>query len=56
MIQQVIRLGYYSKAWKKAWEILFEKDKKQDFVLVRLYQMISLLNCIRKVLEKVIAK
>ena len=44
MIQQVIQLGYYSKAWKRAWGILLEKCRKRDFGLVRSYRVISLLN------------
>ena len=42
--------------WKRAQEILLEKGGKRDFGLVRSYQVISLLNCIGKVVEKVVAK
>lgn len=56
MIQQAITLGYHLKSWKKAWEILLKKAEKRDFVLVKLYQIINLLNCIGKILEKVIAE
>ena len=56
MIQQAIRLGYHPKAWKRARGILLEKGGKRDFGLVRSYRVISLLNCMGKILEKVIAE
>lgn len=56
MVQQVIRLGCYPKAWKRAWGILLEKGGKRDFGLVRSYRVISLLNCMGKVLEKAVAE
>ena len=56
MIQQSGRLGYHPKAWKKARGILLEKAGKRDFGLVRSYRVISLLNCMGKILEKVIAE
>ena len=56
MIQQAVRLGYHLKSWKRARGILLEKAGKCDFRLVRSYRVISLLNCMGKVLEKVIAE
>ena len=56
MVYHAIRLGYHPTEWKKARGILLEKGGKRDFGLVRSYQVISLLNCIGKVIEKVVAK
>ena len=56
MVYHAIRLGYHPKEWKKARGILLEKRGKRDFGLVRSYQVISLLNCIGKVVEKVVAE
>ncbi len=56
MVYHVIRLGYHPTEWKKARVILLEKGGKRDFGLVRSYRVISLLNCIGKVVEKVVAK
>lgn len=56
MVYYAIELGYYVKEWKKAREILLEKDEKRDFGLVRFYQVMSLLNCIYKIVEKVVIK
>ena len=55
MVDQAIRLGYHPKEWKKAREILLEKGRKRDLSLVRSYRVISLLNCMGKVVEKVVA-
>ena len=56
MIQQVVQLDYYPKFWKKAQKILLEKVGKRDFGLVKSYKVITLLNYMGKILEKVIAK
>lgn len=56
IIQQTVQVGYYPKKWKKAYKILLEKGRKQDFTLLKLYRVISLFNCIGKILENVIAK
>ena len=55
IVQQAIRLGYHPKEWKKTQGILLEKGGKRDFGLVRSYQVISLLNCMGKAVEKVVA-
>ena len=55
MVQQAIRLGYQPKRWKRARGILLEKGGRRDFSLVKSYRVISLLNCLGKVVEKVVA-
>ncbi len=55
MIQQAIKLGYQPKSWKNARGILLEKGGRRDFNLVKSYRVISLLNCLGKVVEKVVA-
>ena len=56
MVQQAVRLGHHPEEWKRARGILLEKGGKRDFTLVKSYRVISLLNCMGKVLEKVIAE
>ena len=56
MVYHAIRLGYHPTQWKRARGILLEKGGKRDFGMVRSYRVISLLNCIGKVVEKVVAK
>ena len=55
MVYHAIRLGYHPTEWKKARGILLQKGGKRDFGLVRSYRVISLLNCVGKVVEKVVA-
>lgn len=55
MVQQAIKLGYQTKRWKRAPGILLEKGEKQDLSLVKSYRVISLLNCLGKVVQKVVA-
>lgn len=56
MVYYAIQLNYYPTEQKKAQKILFEKRRKQDFRLVRSQQVISLLNYIGKVVNKIVAK
>ena len=56
MVYHAIRLGYHLMEWKRARGILLEKGGKRDFGLVKSYRVISLLNCIGKVVQKVVAK
>ena len=56
MVYHAIYLGYHPMKWKKTRGILFEKGEKRDFGLVRSYRVISLLNCIGKVVEKVMVQ
>lgn len=56
LVQETIRLGYHPKEWKKGRGILLEKGGKRDLRLVRSYRVISLLNCLGKVVEKVVAE
>lgn len=56
MVYHAIRLGYHPTEWTKARGILLEKAGKRDFGLVRSYRVISLLNCMGKVVEKVVAQ
>ena len=56
LVQQSIRLVYHPKEWKKARRVLLGKAGKRDFGLVRSYRVISLLNCMGKVIEKVVAE
>lgn len=56
LVQHAIRLGYHPKEWKKARGILLEKPGKRDYGLVRSYRVISLLNCMGKLIEKVVVE
>lgn len=56
MVQQAVRLGYHPREWKRAHGILLEKGGKRDLTLVKSYRVISLLNCMGKILEKLVAE
>ncbi|KAL5594222.1 uncharacterized protein BROUX77_007569 [Berkeleyomyces rouxiae] len=49
------RLGIHPTLWKQATGIVLAKDGKADYSVVKSYRIISLLNCLGKVLEKVFA-
>lgn len=49
-------MGYYPIECKRACSILLKKGGKWDFRLVKSYKVINWLNCIDKVVEKVVIK
>lgn len=56
LVRQCFRLGLHPQAWKTAKGILLRKPNKSDYSIVKAYRVISLLNCIGKVVEKVAAE
>lgn len=56
MVQQTIQLACDLCEWKQAHVILFKKKNKRDLTLVKSYKVISLLNCMDKVIEKVVSE
>jgi hypothetical protein len=55
LILQCFNQGSHLKSWKKAKEILLRKLNKSDYSIAKSYRVISLLNCLGKVAEKVAA-
>lgn len=55
LIQQYIRLDHHTRAWKKAKGVMLYKSNKLDFTTVNAYKVISLVNSLGKVCEKVVA-
>jgi Reverse transcriptase (RNA-dependent DNA polymerase) len=55
LILQCFNQGVHPKAWKKAKGILLRKPNKSDYSIAKSYRVISLLNCLGKVAEKVAA-
>ena len=53
---QTLRLQYHPQEWKHARGVLIEKSNKRDHTLVKFYRVISLLNCLDKVVEKLVAE
>ena len=55
LILQCFNQGSHLKTWKKAKGILLRKPNKSDYSITKSYRVISLLNCLGKVAEKVAA-
>jgi Reverse transcriptase (RNA-dependent DNA polymerase)/Endonuclease-reverse transcriptase len=55
LILQCFNQGIHPKSWKKAKGILLRKPNKSDYSIAKSYRVISLLNCLGKVAEKVAA-
>lgn len=55
LIRQCIRQGHHPHAWRTAKGVLLRKPNKIDHSQVKSYRVISLLNCLGKVAEKVVA-
>ena len=56
IVKNTIRLHYHPTGWKRARRILLEKGNKRDKSLIKSYRVISLLNCMGKLVEKVVAE
>ena len=55
LVKQCVQLGIHPQVWKTAQGILLHKPDKPDYTQIKAYRVISLLNCLGKVVEKVVA-
>ncbi|KAI7710683.1 hypothetical protein KC353_g9519, partial [Hortaea werneckii] len=55
LIRGCISAGYHPRCWKIAKGILLRKQGKPTYTVAKAYRVISLLNCLGKVVEKVAA-
>ena len=55
LIRAHIRLGIHPRRWKIAHGVTIPKPGKDDYGLAKSYRVISLLNCLGKMVEKVAA-
>lgn len=55
LIKKCLSAGYHPKLWRKATAIALRKPNKPDYSNPRAYHLITLLECLGKILEKVIA-
>ena len=51
-----INKGYHSKVWKQATGFILKKSGKPNYSLPKAYRVISLLNCLGKVSERILAR
>ena len=56
LIQKCLNNGYHPKSWRRAIAIALPKPNKPDYSNPRAYRLITLLECLAKVLERVVAK
>ena len=48
-------LGYQPKIWRETKVVILPKANKEDYSLPKSYRLVSLLNCLGKTLEKILA-
>ena len=51
----LIRAGYHPKVWREATIVIIKKAGKPDYSVPKAYRPISLLNCLGKISEKIMA-
>jgi hypothetical protein len=56
LVRQCLRLGIHPGAWKTAKGILLRKPGKPIYTVAKAYRVISLLKCLGKVVEKLVAE
>lgn len=52
----LIDVGYHPSCWKMATGAILQKNGKSDYSIPKSYRIITLLNCLGKVAERIIAK
>ncbi|KAH7553336.1 hypothetical protein BM1_08309 [Bipolaris maydis] len=52
----LFNLGYHPRCWRKAKGVILKKTSKPDYSIPKAYRVISLLNCLGKVLERLVAR
>jgi ribonuclease HI len=56
LYSRLINLGHHPKCWKQATGAILRKEKKPDYTAPKAYRVISLLNCLGKVSERILAQ
>jgi hypothetical protein len=52
----LLKAGYYPACWKSGIGVILVKLNKPDYIILKAYRVVTLLNCLGKVLKKVVAK
>ncbi len=55
MYSDLIENDYHSKIWREDTKIILKKSDKSNYSISKTYRIITLLNCLDKVAEKIIA-
>lgn len=56
LMEKCTQAGYHPKPWRKAIAVALKKPNKPNYSNPRAYRLITLLECLSKVLERIIAK
>jgi ribonuclease HI len=56
LYSRLIDLGYHPRCWRQATGAVLKKPSKPDYSLPKAYRIISLLNCLGKVSERILAQ
>ena len=49
----LIKNDFHSECWREGTEVILKKSEKSDYSLSKVYRIITLLNCLDKVAEKI---
>jgi len=52
----LLNIKYHSKCWKQATDTILKKLNKFNYSILKAYRVISLLNCLEKISEQILAK
>ncbi|KAJ6522104.1 hypothetical protein DFH09DRAFT_811697, partial [Mycena vulgaris] len=56
LIKRCLRNGFHPREWRKAIAVALRKPRKPDYSNPRAYRLIQLLECLGKILEKIVAR
>ncbi|CAK5263969.1 unnamed protein product [Mycena citricolor] len=56
LIKRCLHEGFHPKQWRQAIAVALRKPRKPDYSEPRAYRLIQLLECLGKILEKIVAK
>ncbi|KAJ6593028.1 hypothetical protein B0H19DRAFT_871656, partial [Mycena capillaripes] len=56
LMKKCLRNGYHPREWRKAIAVALRKPRKPDYSNPRAYRLIQLLECLGKVLEKIVTR
>ncbi|KAH9962560.1 hypothetical protein BC827DRAFT_1130168, partial [Russula dissimulans] len=56
LLEACLKVGHHPKIWKEAVVCVIPKPNRTDYSLVKNFRPISLLECLGKLLEKVVAR
>src|SRR5690349_5750192 len=53
---KLIQIGFHPDSWKEAINVVIQKPNKENYFIPNSYRTISLLNCLGKISERIIAE